>query len=477
MTDSEAQVPSSVRDEECVLGSILIDPDAIHEVNHILQPESFYLVKHGWIYEAILALSQSDRPIDPVTVSTELEKRDRLKEIGGESYIIDLISVVPTSVNVLAYAREVKAMRVRRELIEAARVTVNLARDLETPIAEVVGQSENAMFQVAARTESRNARTISAVAHEHMERMEYLNENEGSDTIPTGFTDLDFHLGGGFERGDFIVVPGDTSMGKSSLLLSMLTNMARKGFKVAHFSLEMPARQLFQRQVAAASRVSTKVLRQPHSMVPEQWAAYYDAVGRLSQLPYFMDDTAITPMSLLSKCRRLQPEGLDVVAVDYLALMGADDSFGTETLRLGSISRALKLIAMNLDVVLIAAAQFNSKAIAGRDDKRPRLADLRHSSDPALDGDKVLAPYRDEYYNPNSSDRPNIMEVIVLKNREGDTFAVDLYWHGRLTVVRNLQRQEVELNPATSVEKAAPKYDGYGKNDNYQQGDLIDNVE
>jgi len=440
--------PSNLEAEEALLGCILIDHQSLYDVAHIVSGGDFFRETHRFIYEAIQELDRKSAPIDIITVSDNLRRNEFLEEVGGEAYIIGLINVVPTSINVLSYAKIVKSTAIRRRLIAAASQVASIAFDESEDIDQVLSTAEQAIFDVAHLRQSRQATHIKEIAAEHMERMEYLNEHGGVDTIQTGFMDLDRLLsGGGFERGSLILLPGDTGMGKSSMLISMATNMAKKKFCIAFFSMEMPNRQVFQRQVSAAASISGRTFTQPESRNQAQWAKYYEEAGRLSEMNIHIDDSGITAMSLMSKCRRIQSvTGLDVVFIDYLALMGTEESFNNETLRLASISRDLKLIAMELDVVVIAAAQLNSKDIAKRQNKRPTMETVRWSSDPNSDSDVVMFIYRDEYYNPETSERPNIVEIIVAKQREGPTGVIDLYWQADLMTMRNLQRLQLSLD-------------------------------
>lgn len=453
---------SNFEAEEALLGSILIDNDSIYDIGHFLKPDHFYREINRWIYEAALALTQNKTPIDLITLSAHLSERNQLKDVGGESYLIGLINTVPTSVNAVHYAKVIEGLAIRRQLVMAASFIANQAGDPDQDIEQVLGLSEQAIFDVGHKHSTGKIKSIKDVASEHMDRMQRLDAGEEVEqSISTGFTDLDSVLnGGGFERGQLIMVPGDTGMGKSSLLLDIIMNTAKDGHSAALFSLEMTDLQLFQRKVAADSRVPVASLKNPRDYMSDaDWANYYTALGKLSELPVHIDETAfLTPMGLLSKCRRIKArDGLDIVGVDYLALMSADGDFkGNETLRLASISRALKLIAKELHVVMVVCAQLNSKDIAKRQNKRPQLADLRFSSDPNSDSDIVLFVYRDEYYNPDTTERPNIGEVIFGKHREGPCVTVDLYWQAVYMSFRNLQRLSVNKAIAEQKKEKVP---------------------
>ncbi len=436
--------------EEAVLGGILIDQDAIHDVAHFLRLDHFHRESNRWIYEACLDLAKTKTPIDIVTLQAELKKRDRLENAGGDSYIVGLINAVPTSINTEHYGHIVEGLAVRRQLVAAASAIATIAVDGDQALEDAVSQAEQLVFDVSHRRSVNKIKHIKDVASQHMQYVEDMNERGKPLGISTGFKDIDRALsGGGFEKGQLVMIPGDTGMGKSSLLLDMIINMSKGGYKTALFTLEMTDIQLLQRKIAADSRIPVAKLKNPSVLTDSEWKTYYETVGKLSELDAHIDETAfLTPMQLLSKCRRLQAAyGLDVVAVDYLALMGADEAHTNETLRIGSISRALKLIAKDLDVVLIVTAQLNGKTIAGRQEKRPQLSDLRFSSDPNHDSDVVIFIFRDEYYNKETSERPGIGEAIFGKQRDGETPIVDLYWHAELMTFRDLQRQPEWLVP------------------------------
>jgi replicative DNA helicase len=439
--------PSNLEAEEACLGSLLIDTEALHDVAYFLKPEHFYRVTNGWIYEAIIKLSNAGTPVDMITLTTDLRNSEKLEEIGGESYIIGLINTVPTSVNVLQYAQLVLEKAKRRALINAGTKIANYALDEDMPIDEAIAKSESALYLVALAEEGNQATEhISKVVSRHMDRMEMLNKDGKSHVITTGLTDLNMLLSGGFERGSLILVAGDTGMGKSSLLRHFIFAAAKNGASGAYFSLEMPSIQLLQRQISADTRIP--VVRYKMGDIQEaDWPNYYEHAGKLSELFVDLDDSGVlTPSLITSKCRRIKMQrGLDIIAVDYMALMTADEKTQTETLRLASLSRGLKILAIELNIVVLVAIQLNSKMIATRQDKRPLMPDVRNSSDPNADSDIVLLLYRDEYYNPDTSERPNIAEITIAKNRDGHTGVVDAYWRGELLSFSNLQRVQLAL--------------------------------
>lgn len=446
MDSIERLPPHSVEAEEAVLGSLLIDPDAIFEVSTFLRSAAFYRVQNKWIYEAILSLSERREPLDLVTLTEELRRREQLEEVGGEGYLIGLINAVPTAINARSYARVVEAASLRRKMIAAAGTIANLAYDEAEDINIVVDRAEQALFSISEERTTRDLVPIKQIARTYLERVEKLHER-GDDVIgvPTGFTDID-RLLGGLNRSDLIILAGRPGMGKTSLQNAIaLTAARRHGKRVAIFNLEMSAEQLVQRMISAETRIDSQRLRRG-DLYDHEWPLFMETVGRLSETKIFIDDTpSITPMQLRTKCRRLYAEhGLDLVLIDYLQLMQAERSTNNRVQEISEISRNLKSLARELDLPLLVAAQL-SRAVEQRQEKRPLLSDLRDSGSIEQDADIVMFIYRDEYYNPDTTERPNIAEVNVAKHRNGPTGTIDLYWHGQLATFRNLQRQEISL--------------------------------
>lgn len=429
-----------------MLGSLLIDPDAIFEVASFLRPEAFYRVQNKWIYDAILSLSDRRDPVDFLTLTEELRRREQLEEIGGEAYVIGLINVVPTSVNARSYARVVEAAATRRKLIAAAGTIANLAYEEAEEISVVIDRSEQALFGVSEERTTRDLVPVKQIARDYLERIELLHER-GDEVIgvPTGFTDLDRMLGG-LNKSDLIIVAARPGMGKTSLQNAMALTAARRyGKRVALFNLEMSSEQLVQRMIAAETRIDSQRLRRG-DLRHDEWPIFMEAIGRLSETRIFIDDTpSTTPMQLRTKCRRLYAEhGLDLVMIDYLQLMQAERTSNNRVQEISEISRSLKALARELDVPVVAAAQL-SRAVEQRQDKHPQLSDLRDSGSIEQDADIVMFIYRDEYYNPETTERPNIAEISIAKHRNGPTGVIDLFWHSKLATFRNLQRQEIAL--------------------------------
>jgi len=441
--------PHSVEAEEAVLGAILMNPESLHEVAPFLTAEDFFIVRHGWIYEAILRLHERGDAIDERTVTEELRAQGRLEEIGGLSYIAYLFNSTPTALHAETYGHIVERAALRRRLLGAAGEIAQLAHDEERDINHVIDQAEATLFTVTERRLRQELVPMRIAMSAYFDRIERLREHKDEALgVPTGFYDLDKLLGG-LQRGDLIIVAGRPGMGKTSMLLTLALNAARQGdARIAIFSMEMSNEQLVQRLIASETGISAQDLRLGN-IDDAEWARFVQAVGSMSNLKIYFDDSpAISAMQLRTKCRRLYREfGLDLVIVDYLQLMSAGTNVGRDTNRVQEItfiSRSLKELARELNVPVLSAAQL-SRAVEQRQDKRPQLSDLRESGSIEQDADIVLFLYRDEVYN-EATERPNEADVIVAKHRNGPTGTITLLFQKELTKFVNLRRQRVDLS-------------------------------
>ena len=444
-TIEERLPPFSQENEEAALGSLLIDPDAIYEVQSFLRADDFYRAANRWIFEAICALHDHKTPVDVVTLIEELRRREHLEEVGGESAIINLLNAVPTSINVEAYGRAVHDAAVRRRLIGAAGRAAKLAWDESLPIDQVIGEAERALFAVSDEltadsvTDARTA--FDALYDITAERRAAGGMAVG---VPSGLIDLDRILRG-FKRGDLYIVAGRPGMGKSSLATSIVAHMAGKiNQRVALFTLEMSVEQQTRRLAAIEAGISYQDLEEGR-MDDAGWLRFATAAGRWSEVKLWIDDTAaVTPGQMAAKARRIYAEhGLDIVFVDYLQLMGVDEKAWSDNHRVALISAGLKKLAKDLNIPVVALCQLN-RAVESRGDKRPTLADLRDSGALEQDASAVIFMYRDEYYNKDS-DKANVTELIVAKHRNGPIGSADAYFNARTMRFANLQRQEIAL--------------------------------
>jgi len=427
----DKMVPHNVEAEEAVLGSLLIDPDALYRVSVFLKPEDFYIQKNSWIYDGMLTLFERRQPVDLVTVSDELERRGQLLDAGGASYITSLINAVPSAIHAEAYGRITEQAALRRRLISAASDIAQLAYRETDEVDEVVDEAEQVLFAVSQRRITRELAPIREVSNRYYDRIEYLFSHQGEPLgVPTGFVDMD-HLLGGLQKSDFIIIAARPSVGKTSLCLSIARNAARYDKSVAFFSLEMSDEQVVQRLVAAETGIDAQRLRLGR-LHDEEWPLFIESTAKLAELPIYVDDTpAISVLQLRTKARRLHSEhGLDLIFVDYLQLMSGSTRTENRVQEVSYISRSLKALARELDVPVVAASQL-SRAVEQRTIKRPMLSDLRESGSLEQDADVVMFIYRDDMYNPDS-ELQNIAEVIVAKHRNGPTGSVQLFFRKRL---------------------------------------------
>lgn len=432
MSGADKTIPQNIEAEEAVLGALLIDAEAIFRVLSFLRAEHFYLQKHRWIYEAILGLHEQREPVDFLTLTAALERQEQLQAIGGSAYILQLISAVPSAINIESYAHMVEQASVRRRLLEVASEIAKLAYDEEKGIGEVVDQSERALFAVSQQRIARDLRPVQEVVGTYRDYLYNLYAHRGELMgVTSGFRDLD-RLLGGFQRSDLVILAARPGVGKTSLLLTMALKAAEKGKLVAIFSLEMSAEQLVQRMISSLSRVDAQRLR-IGNLQDEDLPKIEDAIGHLADLPIYIDDTpALTPLQLRTKCRRLHSEhGLDMAYVDYLQLMTADTRMENRVQEVSYLSRMLKALARELDTPVLTASQL-SRAVEQRQDRRPVLSDLRESGSIEQDADVVMFIYRDDMYHPETQ-QLNIAEIIVAKHRSGPVGTVQLYFNRNLT--------------------------------------------
>jgi replicative DNA helicase len=443
----DKMVPHNVEAERAVLGALLIDPDAHYKVNTFLRSEDFYVTKHQWMYESILVLQERGEAVDYVTLCDELERREQLAEIGGAAYITSLINATPTALNVEYYGHIVERTSTLRQLIGAAGQIAALAYEDTDDASEVVDRAEQILFSISQRHIARDLVPIRDVVSAYYDRVDYLFQHKGETIgVPTGFRQLDKLLGG-LQKSDLIIVAARPGMGKTSLMLSLAQNAARRyNQRVAVFSLEMSSEQLVQRLIASETGIDAQRLRLGN-LREDEWPIFIQATGVLSETMIFIDDTpSISDMQLRTKARRLYAErGLDLIVVDYLQLMQTDRRIDNRVQEISLLSRSLKGLARELNIPVVVGSQL-SRAVEQRNDKRPMLSDLRESGSIEQDADIVAFIYRDEYYTPET-EQPNIAELLISKHRNGPTGMVPLYFQKELAKFRDVEifHQELEF--------------------------------
>ncbi len=430
---SASAVPHSREAEEAVIGAVLINPEAYYDVAQFLKAEDFYIHRNQWIWEAFTRLHEQRSPVDLLTVSEELDRMGQLEELGGPAYLTSLVNQAPSSLNAESYGRIVEAHSVRRKMIAAANKIASVAYNESVSVDEVMSEAEKAVFNVSERRLTHDLKPISKVLSEYYDRIDELAKRpEDIHGVPTGFIDLDKMLGG-LQPSDFLIVAGRPGQGKTGLLLSIAKNAGLTHKKrVAIFSLEMSNEQVVQRLIAQETGIDSHRLRNG-KLQDNEWALFTHAIEVFSDTRIFLDDTpGVTPLQLRTKCRRLHMEhGIDLVIVDYLQLMGGDSRTDNRVQEVSHISRSLKVLARELNVPVLAAAQL-SRAVEQRTDKRPVLSDLRESGSLEQDADVVMFIYRPDQYEKDT-DKQNVAEIIVAKHRNGPVGSVELIFRGALT--------------------------------------------
>ncbi|MBI5841548.1 MAG: replicative DNA helicase [Chloroflexi bacterium] len=382
-------IPHSREAEEAVVGAVLINPEVYYDVAQFLSADDFYIHRHKWIWEAFTRLHEQRIPVDLLTLSEELDKVGQLTELGGPAYLTSLVNQVPSSLNAESYGRIVEGHAIRRKMINAANQIAALAYNEETVVDSVMDEAEKAVFNVSERRLKHDLQPISSVLSDYYDRIDDLAKRPDEFFgVPTGFIDLDRMLSG-LQPSDLLIIAGRPGQGKTGFLLSIAKNAAlTHKKKVAIFSLEMSNEQVVQRLIAQETGIDSQRLR-TGKLTEQEWPLFTHSIEVFSDTKIFLDDTpAITPLQLRTKCRRLQMEyGIDLVIVDYLQLMGGDTRNDNRVQEVSYISRNLKILARELNVPVLTAAQL-SRAVEQRTDKRPVLSDLRESG--CLTGETLI---------------------------------------------------------------------------------------
>ncbi|MBE9117348.1 replicative DNA helicase [Lusitaniella coriacea LEGE 07157] len=438
---SHSLPPQNIEAEESILGGILLDPQAMGRVADLMVADAFYISAHQEIYQAAQDLHRQGKPTDLMTVTSWLRDRALLDKIGGTGKIAQLVDRTISAVNIDRYAALVMDKYLRRQLINAGHEIVELGYDTATELDSVLDQAEQKVFGLTQKRPQQGLVPIAETLSHTVDKIESLQDESALPGLNCDFYDLDA-MTGGFQRSDLIVIAGRPSMGKTAMGICIAANIAQiHHFPIAVFSLEMSKEQLAQRLLASEAEIESNRLRSGR-LSQDEWTKLSTAVGTLSEMPIFIDDSAtLSVMEMRSQVRRLQAEHggkLGLVLLDYLQLMeGGGDNRVQE---LAKITRSLKGLAREVDVPIIALSQL-SRGVEARNNKRPMMSDLRESGSIEQDADLVIMLYRDEYYNPDSPDR-NIAEAIITKHRNGPTGIVKLQFKPEFTKFRNLAQPQ-----------------------------------
>ena len=434
--------PQNLDAEMSLLGAVLIDEETLADISEHVKPHDFYDKRHGLIYAAMMRLYERHKPVDLLTLTEELKKKNDIETIGGSAYLTELTNYVPTAAHAEAYAELVAQKAIRRRLIKASADISELGFDEETSTEELLEQAEAQLFAVSDQSLKQDLVSIESILTDSFDRMEELHRNKGQlRGVRTGYRDLD-NMTAGLQRSDLIILAARPAMGKTTLVTNLAYNVATIAKQpVLFFSLEMSKEQLVDRMLADASGVDAWNIR-TGNLSDDDFSKLSDAMGELAEAPIFIDDTpGVSVLEMRTKARRAaheQPLGL--IIIDYLQLMqGSGRGDGNRVQEVSEISRGLKLIARELNVPVIALSQL-SRSVESRSPQIPQLSDLRESGSIEQDADIVMFIYREAYYNPET-ERENITDLIIAKHRNGPTGKIELYFHPERLRFMSLDRK------------------------------------
>lgn len=433
-------LPHSIEAEQSVVGSMLMDKEAILTASEILMPDDFYGRQYGVMFEAIVELYNEGKPVDMITLRERLREKDVPPEVSSVEFIRDLLNAVPTSVNVKHYADIVQEKSVLRKIIKVNEEIEGLCYLGREKLDVILGETEKKIFDLLQNRNTSDYVPIKQVVINTLEKIEAASRTKGNVTgIATGFYDLDY-MTAGLQPSDFILIGARPSMGKTALVLNLAEYIAiRNHVPTAIFSLEMSREQLMNRMFAMEARVDSQNIR-TGNLSDSDWEKLIESAGIIGKSSLIIDDTpGISIGELRSKCRKYKLEhNLSLVIIDYLQLMTGNGRTDSRQQEISEISRSLKALAREIQAPVIALSQVN-RACEARPDHRPMMSDLRESGSIEQDADVIMFLYRDEYYNKDS-DKKGIAELIIAKQRNGSIGTVNLAWLPNLTKFANLEK-------------------------------------
>lgn len=433
-------MPHSIEAEQSVIGSMLLDREAVVAASEILHGDDFYSKQYGVIFDAMVELHTEGKPIDLITLQEKLREKDVPPEISSLEFMKDLLMVVPTSANIKQYVNIVSEKATLRRMIRLNEEIASNCYAGNESLEFILDDTEKRIFEICQNRTTSDFVPIREVVANTMHKIELASRNRGSVTgIATGFIDLDYRTAG-MQPSDLVLIAARPSMGKTAFVLNIAQHVAFKLHKaVAIFSLEMSKEQLVNRMLSLESKVSGQNIR-TGQLSDAEWEKLAETAGIIGQSNLMIDDTpGITIAELRSKCRKFKLEkGLDIIIIDYLQLMSGGGRSESRQQEISEISRSLKAIARELNVPVLALSQL-SRAVEQRPDHRPMLSDLRESGAIEQDADVVMFIYRDDYYN-KETEKPGVAEIIIAKQRNGPIGTVELAWLADYTKFANLQR-------------------------------------
>ncbi len=444
-------IPNNIEAEKSVLGAMFISNSALQKACEVLNKESFYMNSHAVIFDVLKNMYEANVPIDATTVTTNLKNAGTLKEAGGVEYLTEVLDSVPTAANVDQYMKDVESAALLRRLIEVSTDITTSAYDQSLDVADTLDEAERKILSVVKNRRASEFRTIQEVLTSAQKNLEQLSKTKGDVTgLATGWVDID-RLTSGLQPKTLVIVAARPAMGKSAWALNLATSVAINSKKtVALFNLEMGAEQLANRMISSLGQVDGSKVG-TGNLLNEDWKRVYEAISQLSDTNIYMDDTpGITIGEIKSKCRRLasSDEGLSLVIIDYLQLISSSTNYGSNRQQeVSDISRALKIMAVELNIPVVALAQL-SRSVDARENKRPLMSDLRESGSIEQDADIVAFLYRDDYYNREkaTSDNQSHSEFILSKHRNGPNGTVDLLFKRNTSTFLSMKKSDTGDN-------------------------------
>ena len=433
--------PNDTIAEQAVLGAMLTDKDSVISAVEILRPEDFYREDNKEIYAAMLELYGLGQQIDMITLSNQLKLRGTLEKVGDFQYISTLIDNVPTTSNVENYVKIVEEKSLLRQLIKTANDILKMGYSQQEDVDTIIEMTEKKVFDVLQTRNTKGYSSMKEVLIDVFDTIEKMVQNKGKVSgIPSGFIDLDQKISG-LNPSALIIVAARPAMGKSAFVLNIANYVAQHDkVPVMIFSLEMSKEEIGNRILASEAQVDSMKIKNGNDISSEEWLKLGQASGRLSNMPLYIDDTpGLTAAELRAKCRKAKLEkNIGLVIIDYLQLMEGKSKNASRQQEISDISRSLKILAKELEIPVIALSQL-SRATESRTDHRPMLSDLRESGAIEQDADIVMFIHREDYYD-EETEKKNIAEIIISKNRSGSTGTVELAWLGQYTKFANLYR-------------------------------------
>ncbi|MBO5337665.1 MAG: replicative DNA helicase [Lachnospiraceae bacterium] len=437
-------LPHSIEAEQSVIGSMIMDREAIVVASELIMGDDFYNKQYGILFETMVELNEEGSPVDLVTLQNRLKEKDVPPEVSSLEFVRDLLNAVPTSANIKYYANIVAEKSTLRRLIRLNEEIANTCYAGKESMEFILEDTEKRIFQLVQKRNTGDFVPIRQVVMNAMDKIETSAKNRGSVTgIPTGFTDLDYRTAG-MQPSDLVLIAARPSMGKTAFVLNIAQHVAFKQNKcVAIFSLEMSKEQLVNRMFSLESSVDAQKLR-TGQLNDQEWERLIESAGVIGRSNLIIDDTpGISISELRSKCRKFKLEhGLSMIIIDYLQLMSGSGRSDSRQQEISDISRSLKSVARELGVPVLALSQL-SRAVEQRPDHRPMLSDLRESGAIEQDADVVMFIYRDDYYN-HDSEKKGVSEIIIAKQRNGPIGTVELAWLPEYTKFANLEHSKRE---------------------------------